>query len=207
MIPVASTIATALKGTGCMPDPHFLTATLTVADTSGEINITTAARATIEPPRRSKSSAKMTAMPAKPRPVPISAGTVIRSSGSAKCAITATSNGKVANSTDARPDGTHCSHQKTTPYETQKDSSACNNLRRRSRRLVAARGIFITRATPMSRTDAIANRRATPVKGGIPRNEIVIAAQVVPHTRVRKPRVATFNRGPGADIVVDSTPI
>ena len=103
-----------------MPDPHFLTATLTVADTSGDNNITTAARATIEPPRSSKSSAKMTAMPAKPRPVPISAGTVILSSGSAKWAITATSNGKVAKSTDARPEGTHCSAQKTTPYETQK---------------------------------------------------------------------------------------
>jgi hypothetical protein len=53
--------------------------------------------------------------------------------------------------------------------------------------------------------EAIAKRRATPVKGGIPRNEIVMAAQVVPHTRVRRPRVATFKRGPGADMEVDST--
>jgi hypothetical protein len=48
---------------------------------------------------------------------------------------------------------------------------------------------------------------ATPVKGGIPRNEIVIADQVVPHTRVRRPRVATFRKGPGADMEDDSTPI
>jgi hypothetical protein len=57
----------------------------------------------------------------------------------------------------------------------------------------------------MSIADAIANRRATPVKGGIPRSETVIAAQVVPHTRVRRPRVATFKRGPGDDMEIDST--
>jgi hypothetical protein len=59
----------------------------------------------------------------------------------------------------------------------------------------------------MSSTDAIAKRRATPVIGGIPRSEIVIADHVVPHTRVRRPRAATFRRGPGADMEADSTPI
>ena len=43
--------------------------------------------------------------------IPATARSVSLSPGSAKCARIATKSGKVAKSTEPRPDGIHCSHQ------------------------------------------------------------------------------------------------
>src|ERR1700674_5934009 len=116
MAAAGSAIRIATIARGGMPADQRLTATTPTAEVSGQRSRIAAAPATRGPPSARRSSEKITATPAKPRRTPAAVAARKRSAGSAKWAASATQSGEVANSTAARPAGTHCSAQHSTPY-------------------------------------------------------------------------------------------
>ena len=86
-------MGTAASESGWTSPPQRLTTTLATADTTGETSMTRAAVRTVSPPRRARSSEKMTATPANPRAMPATAIGASRSPGRRKCASAATKSG------------------------------------------------------------------------------------------------------------------